>query len=65
MSRTYHKQKQEKCGSGKEYWKSRLHRFGEITGRYTKLLTHRKERREGKTITLNSLRRQDLGENVS
>jgi len=30
---------------GKEYWKSRLHRFGEEPGRWTKTQTHRKERR--------------------
>lgn len=50
MSRTFHKQKQKNCGLGKEYWKSRLHRFGEVTGRFTKILTHRKERRLKKKI---------------
>ena len=30
---------------GKEYWKSRLYRYGEVVGRFTKKLTHRKERR--------------------
>ena len=44
MSRTFHKLKAERCGI-KEYWKSRLHCGGEATGRYTKTLTHRKERR--------------------
>ena len=34
--------------SGKEYWKSRLHRHGETTGKVTKILTHRKERRVAK-----------------
>lgn len=34
----------------KEYWKSRLHKHGEVIGRYTKLLTHRKERRNSKKI---------------
>lgn len=34
--------------TGKEYWKSRLMSGGECVGRYTKTLTHRKERREGK-----------------
>ena len=29
----------------KEYWKSRLHRYGEVVGRFTKKLTHKKERR--------------------
>ncbi len=50
MSRTYHKQKAAKRGIGKEYWKSRLYRHGEAPGRYTKTLTHRKERREGKRM---------------
>lgn len=31
---------------GKEYWKSRLHRYGETPGRFTKRLTAKKERRE-------------------
>lgn len=35
-------------GPGFEYWKSRLHRWGEVPGKITKKLTHRKERREGK-----------------
>ncbi len=35
---------------GLEYWKSRLHRFGEDPGRYTKVRTHRKERRVGRRI---------------
>ena len=35
-------------GPGFEYWKSRLHKLGEIPGKLTKKLTHRKERREGK-----------------
>jgi len=34
----------------REYWKSRLHRHGETIGRYTKKLTHRKERRISKEI---------------
>lgn len=38
--------KTSKRGSGNEYWKSRLHRGGEEPGRFTKKLTHRKERRE-------------------
>ena len=37
--------------AGKEYWKSRLHRGGELMGRFTKTLTHRKERRENKRLT--------------
>tara|TARA_R110002126_G_scaffold98259_3_gene228587 strand:- start:2615 stop:2785 length:171 start_codon:yes stop_codon:yes gene_type:complete len=48
MSRTYHKERASKRGIGKEYWKSRLHKHGEVTGRFTKKLTHRKERRAGK-----------------
>jgi hypothetical protein len=35
--------------STKEYWKSRLHHHGESLGRSTKTLTHRKERRDGKS----------------
>ena len=35
---------------GKEYWKSRLHKYGEDPGRYTKYLTHKKERRENKRM---------------
>lgn len=31
---------------GKEYWKSRLHRHGEVPGRATKRRTHRRERAE-------------------
>ena len=48
MSRTRHKEKQDKVGFGKEYWKSRLTSGGEPLGKYTKIRTHRKERREGK-----------------
>lgn len=41
-----HGENAEKRGRpGKEYWKSRLHKHGEALGRYTKKLTHRKERR--------------------
>ena len=35
---------------GKEYWKSRLHPQGEEPGRFTKKLTHKKERRETKQL---------------
>lgn len=37
-------------GPGFDYWKSRLRKYGwwEKPGPLTKLLTHRKERREGK-----------------
>ena len=45
MSRTNHKARAERRGAGKEYWASRLHTDGEEPGRYTKLLTHRLERR--------------------
>jgi hypothetical protein len=38
---------------GREYWSSRLHRHGEEPGRYTKRLTHRKERRQGKQEAVN------------
>lgn len=39
----------EKNGKiGFEYWKSRLHKMGEIPGKITKILTHRKERRDAK-----------------
>ncbi len=44
MSRTHHTSK----GPGFEYWASRLHRFGEEPGRWTKTQTHRKERRDAK-----------------
>lgn len=36
-------------GPGYEYWASRLHRYGEAVGRFTKMLTHRRERRRGKS----------------
>jgi len=38
---------------GREFWASRLHRGGELIGRFTKLLTHRKERRAGKRAARN------------
>ena len=44
MSRTNHKQRAERRGN-KEYWKSRLHKNGEEPGRFTKLATHKLERR--------------------
>jgi hypothetical protein len=53
MSRTWHKLRDKKRGIGKEYWKSRLHRYGEALGRFTKKLTHKKERREGKLLVRN------------
>jgi hypothetical protein len=37
-------------GPGYEYWKSRLHRWGERPGRYTKVRTHRKERRRTREV---------------
>lgn len=45
MSRTRRKQK----ALGSEFWASRLHRHGETPGRFTKTLTHRLERRTGKS----------------
>jgi hypothetical protein len=48
MSRTHHKDRQQKKGFGKEYWKSRLHSGGETLGKFTKSRTHKKERQEGK-----------------
>lgn len=48
MSRTKHAERKKKLGVGKEYWSSRLHKGGELTGRYTKKRTHKKERQEGK-----------------
>ena len=50
MSRTNHKEKDEKRGFGKEYWKSRLHKDGESLGRYTKTRTHRLERRRARKL---------------
>jgi len=51
-----HGENAEKWGKrGKEYWKSRLHRYGEVLGRYTKIRTHRKERREGKILILKEM----------
>lgn len=47
-----HGENAEKGGKrGKEYWKSRLHKGGEVLGRFTKDRTHRKERRDSKKIT--------------
>ena len=40
---------------GKEYWASRLHKWGEELGRYTKRLTHKKERRQNKKIAREAL----------
>lgn len=43
-----HGERAQRNGSrGKEYWASRLHRYGEQPGRLTKMLTHRHERRIG------------------
>ena len=44
------KRAEQKGHTGKEYWKSRLYRYGELIGAYTKKLTHRKERRENKKL---------------
>ena len=46
-----HGENAEKFKNGKEYWKSRLHKGGEILGRYTKYLTHKKERKLNKKIS--------------
>ncbi len=46
--------------SNKEYWKSRLHRYGEIIGKYTKILTHRKERRVSKKIIEKELNENNI-----
>lgn len=43
MSRTNRDYKND--GREKEYWKSRLHKHGEVPGKFTKKLTHKKERR--------------------
>lgn len=56
MSRTWHRAKASKVGIGKEYWKSRLHRYGEVIGKITKILTHRKERRKSKQIEKQALK---------
>lgn len=46
----------ERAGrAGREYWKSRLHRGGEVPGRTTKRLTHRKERRLGRQVVRSTL----------
>jgi hypothetical protein len=47
---------------GKEYWKSRLHRGGELLGRYTKFLTHKKERRDARRYTKLYLVSSDHGD---
>ena len=47
MSRTI----KHKVSIGKEYWKSRLHKHGEVPGPFTKKLTHRKERRVNKKLS--------------
>lgn len=46
MSKTIRGEK----GAGYEYWKSRLHRHGEIPSKLTKKRTHRKERKQNKKI---------------
>ena len=51
-----HGENAEKYGKcGKEYWKSRLHKYGEILGKYTKKLTARKERRDDKQLIKDEL----------
>lgn len=45
-----HGKNAEKLGhAGKEYWKSRLHPRGEVPGRATKKMTHKKERLRGRS----------------
>lgn len=51
MSRT----NKGKKGPGYEYWASRLHFGGELPGKFTKNLTHRKERRNNKQQALEEL----------
>jgi len=46
VSRTNHNTK----GPGYEYWASRLYCHGETPGRWTKVQTHRKERRAGREV---------------
>jgi len=45
---------------GKEYWKSRLHPQGEAPGKFTKLLTHKKERRTAKQFLHNLKQKIDI-----
>ena len=47
--------------SGREYWKSRLHRHGEIPGRLTKKLTAKKERRRDRSLCVEGLAELDIG----
>ena len=52
-----HGENAEKRGhAGKEYWKSRLRKHGDDLGRYVKILTHRKERRDNKKIINDEIR---------
>ena len=44
-----HGENAKKSGhAGKEYWKSRLYPHGEVPGKITKKLTHKKERLRGR-----------------
>lgn len=57
-----HGENAEKNGhQGKEYWKSRLHKYGEVPGRYTKKLTHKKERKENKKIIKEIIKEEENG----
>ena len=47
----------------REYWKSRLHRCGELIGRFTKTLTHKKERRFSHKIEKDVLSRVKIPAN--
>jgi hypothetical protein len=46
MSRTNHRAKKAKCGIGKEYQSPRLPKGGVVPGPFTKMKTHRHERRQ-------------------
>jgi len=51
-----HGENAEQAGKmGKEYWKSRLHSQGERLGKYTKYLTHKKERKQNKRVARNAV----------
>jgi hypothetical protein len=45
-----HGERAARWQQGKEYGKSRLHPGWEERGRYTKMLTHKKERREARRL---------------
>ena len=45
---------EKKGHAGKEYWGSRLHKHGELPSKFTKKMTHKKER--NRTIILKILK---------